>query len=64
MTQSENYCPARDKNTGKCCGCAYFRHKPGPIVECPGDCSARRKRLTRSEYDILDYRACNACVGR
>lgn len=36
------YCPARCKRTKKCHGRAYFLAKPGPAVNCPWCCKARR----------------------
>ena len=52
--QDYPYCPARDKHTKQCFGLTYFKLKPGPgpHVDCPGDCRARRE-WENSQHDKL-----------
>lgn len=59
MMEYENYCWARDKETGQCFGQTWFKHEPrsGPRIDCPGDCKARRdweertnKQASKGEY--------------
>lgn len=47
--KKQPYCPARCKRTGHCHGTAYFKAKPGPWVECCGDCPARREWQLRED---------------